>query len=71
MRYAEGVRERPELGEQPLSIGDSAVFVVPNPSPANAKFSLDDLVGWFRQLQAFRLESMMEADGEMTGEVTG
>ena len=67
LRYAEGVRERPELGKQSLRIGDSAVFVVPNPSPANAKFSLDDLVGWFRQLQAFRLEIMMEATGEMTG----
>lgn len=63
LRYAEGVKERPELGKQPVRIGDSAVFVVPNPSPANAKFSLDDLVDWFRRLQTFRLE--------MTEEMTG
>ena len=56
LRYAEGLREKPGLGRQSRQIGDSLVFVVPNPSPANAQFSLDDLVQWFRQLQALRLE---------------
>jgi len=56
LRHAEGIREKPGLGLQSLRIGDSAVFLVPNPSPANAQFSLDDLVHWFQQLQALRLE---------------
>lgn len=54
LTYAEGVRENPNLGLQPRLIGESRVFVVPNPSPANAQYSLDDLVGWYRQLKALR-----------------
>ncbi len=37
-------------GEQPICIGASRVFVTPNPSPANAAYSLDDLVGWYNRL---------------------
>ena len=37
-------------GLQDLLIGQSKVFVAPNPSPANAVFSLEDLIGWFNQL---------------------
>ena len=51
LRYGEGVREGPRLGLQDLKIGDSQVFVVPNPSPANAKYSVDDLASWFKQLR--------------------
>lgn len=54
LRYAEGVRERPVLGPQPRSIGMSRVFVVPNPSPANAAYSLDTLVGWYRKFKELR-----------------
>jgi TDG/mug DNA glycosylase family protein len=56
LRHVEGIREKPALGRQALRIGESAVFLVPNPSPANAQFSLDDLVRWFQRLQALRLE---------------
>lgn len=54
LSYAEGVREQAELGLQRRLIGESRVFVVPNPSPANAQYSLDDLVGWYRQLKELR-----------------
>jgi double-stranded uracil-DNA glycosylase len=37
-------------GLQPREIGNSRVFVTPNPSPANAGFSLGDLVLWYRRL---------------------
>jgi TDG/mug DNA glycosylase family protein len=47
-------RLRPRLGLQPRTIGVSKVYVVPNPSPANAAFSLDDLVGWYRRLKQLR-----------------
>jgi TDG/mug DNA glycosylase family protein len=56
LRHAEGIRSRPELGLQQLEIGQSRLFVVPNPSPANARFSLDDLAGWFLHLRELRGE---------------
>jgi len=40
-------------GEQRHRIGRSLVFVTPNPSPANAAFSLGVLVDWYDQLALF------------------
>ncbi|HEB99381.1 MAG TPA: mismatch-specific DNA-glycosylase [Thiotrichales bacterium] len=37
-------------GRQKTGIGDALVYVTPNSSPANAAFSLDDLVAWYRKL---------------------
>ena len=54
LKYGEGVVERPTLGLQERTVGQSNVFVVPNPSPANAQFSLDDLVYWYQQLGQLR-----------------
>ena len=51
LQHGEGVREKPELGLQERTIGTSAVFVVPNPSPANAKYSLGDLSEWYGRLR--------------------
>ena len=42
------------LGLQTHVIGGSRVFVAPNPSPANAAFSLDTLVCWYRKLKELR-----------------
>ena len=56
LKHGEGVEERPELGPQDRKIGASCIFVVPNPSPANAQYSLDDLVYWYRELAQFRDE---------------
>ncbi len=54
LKYVESITARPKLGLQELSIGKSRVFVVPNPSPANANYSLEDLVGWYRKLRELR-----------------
>ncbi len=43
-----------DWGLQPHMIGDSRVFVTPNPSPANACFSLDDLIGGYKKLKQLR-----------------
>ncbi len=51
LQHGEGLKEKPELGMQERKIGVSAVFVVPNPSPANAKYSLQDLAEWYRRLR--------------------
>lgn len=40
-----------DWGLQEHRIGNSRVFVSPNPSPANAVYSLDDLIDWFRKLK--------------------
>ena len=54
MKYAEDRVDLLELGAQPVAIGSSLVFVTPNPSPANAAWSLADLVGSYRRLAALR-----------------
>ena len=53
LRYAEDCREQPEWGAQLFSIGKTRVFLTPNPSPANAVYSLAELCDWYRQLKAF------------------
>ncbi len=52
LQYGEGRKATPALGLQPESIGDSDVFVVPNPSPANARYSVDDLAEWYNRIAA-------------------
>ncbi len=52
LQYAEGEKASPLLGPQPNGIGSSAVFVVPNPSPANARYSVDDLAAWYDRVAA-------------------
>jgi TDG/mug DNA glycosylase family protein len=43
----------PVLGPQPERIGDTRLFVVPNPSPANAHFTLADQTDWYNRLSDF------------------
>jgi TDG/mug DNA glycosylase family protein len=50
-RYGLGQPSAPvALGAQPVRLGGAAVFVVPNPSPANAHFTLTDQTGWYDRL---------------------
>ena len=51
LQHGEGVKEQAQLGLQDRTISASAVFVVPNPSPANAKYSLNDLAEWYGRLR--------------------
>ena len=53
LRYSENAAEVPSLGPQDRLVGETRLFVTPNPSPANARYSLDDLAGWYRELKAF------------------
>ncbi len=62
LRYADGDRTTtPALGLQPRVIGASKVFVTPNPSPANAVYRLEDLVGWYVELGKLRDEAARES----------
>ena len=55
--HADGIRSKgAELGLQSHQIGNIRVFVTPNPSPANARYSVSDLSGWYRQLASYVLE---------------
>lgn len=39
-----------QLGRQPVTVAGAAVWVIPNPSPANARYRLADLVAWYDRL---------------------
>ncbi len=55
LRYGRGHKARSiEFGRQPEPVEDAIAFVTPNPSPANAVFSLEDLIGWYRQVAELR-----------------
>ena len=41
------------LGAQERRIGETRLFVVPNPSPANAHFRPEDQVAWYDRLADF------------------
>ncbi len=51
LKYTIGSKSPPiDWGMQPACVSQSRVFVTPNPSPANAAFSLSVLTGWYRAL---------------------
>lgn len=52
------------LGAQPTSVGPTRLFVVPNPSPANAHFSLGDQISWYDRLATYLKEGRPERPGE-------
>ena len=39
-----------DFGMQPFRVADTALFLTPNPSPANATYRLSDLIAWFDAL---------------------
>jgi TDG/mug DNA glycosylase family protein len=54
--YRGAFRERPELGLQERRLRDTALFVLPSTSPANAAVPYAERLRWFRKLRAL-LES--------------
>jgi len=54
LKYALGAGEKDlQLGLQPRTLGETRIFLVPNPSPANAHFRLADQVHWDDQLAEY------------------
>jgi double-stranded uracil-DNA glycosylase len=51
--YRGPFRERPEHGLQARRLSETALFVLPSTSPANAAVSWDERLRWFRELRAF------------------
>ncbi|MEJ2061585.1 MAG: mismatch-specific DNA-glycosylase [Gammaproteobacteria bacterium] len=56
LRYAQNARSEGEWGLQPETVGEAAVFVTPNPSPANAAFSLEVITGYYNELATLRAQ---------------
>jgi TDG/mug DNA glycosylase family protein len=50
-KYTDSLPDQIPWGQQQQSIGASLAFVTPNPSPANAAFSLEELTTWYRKLK--------------------
>lgn len=55
LKYAEKKEIAVQPGPQKYGIGKSRVFVTPNPSPANAQYSLDDLVRYYNEMVSYRI----------------
>jgi TDG/mug DNA glycosylase family protein len=50
IKYTDSKNNTIVWGRQVFKIKDSIVFVTPNPSPANAAFSLEVITDWYRKL---------------------
>ena len=51
--YEGAFRERPTLGLQAWRLAETALFVLPSTSPANAAVSYEERLRWFRELAEF------------------
>jgi TDG/mug DNA glycosylase family protein len=49
--YEGAFGERPELGSQVRTLGETRLFVLPSTSPANAAVSYEERLRWFRALR--------------------
>jgi double-stranded uracil-DNA glycosylase len=49
--YRGAFNERPELGAQERTLGDTRLFVLPSTSPANAAVPYAERLSWFRELR--------------------
>lgn len=55
LKYTEGDTANIKLGQQRHMIGRTRVFVTPNPSPANARYSLDELIRSYNDLVSYQI----------------
>ena len=58
LKYAEGRKMDIPWRAQKYFIGKSRVFVTPNPSPANATYSTDDLVRFYNDLVSYQIREL-------------
>jgi TDG/mug DNA glycosylase family protein len=57
LRFALRSDRKPLLGAQPELVALTRLFVVPNPSPANAHFTVMDQTAWYDRLAEFLAET--------------
>jgi TDG/mug DNA glycosylase family protein len=58
LRFALGSERKAILGAQPEKIGATRLFVVPNPSPANAHFTPKEQAEWYDRLAEYVARGM-------------
>ena len=58
LKYAEGLEPEIPWGLQKHVIGKARIFVTPNPSPANAQYSLDDLVKYYNEMVSYQVREL-------------
>lgn len=64
LKYALGAEEKElQLGPQSRTLGQTRVFLVPNPSPANAHFRLEDQIHWDDKLAEYLEEEGFSKHG--------
>ena len=59
--YRGAFGERPELGLQPRVLTETALYVLPSTSPANAAVPYDERLRWFRALREWLEQEQREA----------
>ena len=55
LKYSEGMDTEIPWGAQKHSIGNIHVFVTPNPSPANARYSIADLIRFYNEMVSYQV----------------
>jgi len=55
-QYSSFQKKEIKWGLQKFKVGVSAVFITPNPSPANAAYSLDEITEWYKKLNTLDCE---------------
>ena len=58
LKYAEGMDKEIPWGAQKFLIGKTRVFVTPNPSPANAPYSVEDLIRFYNDMVSYRIREL-------------
>lgn len=58
LKYAEGLEIEISWGLQKHPIGKTRVFVTPNPSPANAQYSIEDLTGFYNAMVSYQIREL-------------
>jgi TDG/mug DNA glycosylase family protein len=55
LKFADGLEKEIPWGLQKYAIGKSHVFVTPNPSPANARYSIEDLIKFYNEMVSYQV----------------
>ena len=61
LKYTDNTKRNIEWGKQNFTLGNSKVFVTPNPSPANAAFPLELITDWYSMLYNEVVQSTTKA----------
>ena len=64
LKYTEPADMPVSFGKQKYQLGRTRFFVTPNPSPANASYSIEDLIGHYDALARYRARLLARIKGQ-------